>query len=288
MIRGVVMQSADGREQRIGGRYALIAPVGEGGLGTVWEARDVLLDRVVALKITRPDVDLVPAQLARIEREARVAAAIDHENIVRVFDYGVDELVGPFIVMELLRGRTLEDELIAHGTLRLRTLIAWLEPIARALDAIHARGLAHRDVKPANIMRAEHGDAAVVKLLDFGIAAYLDGRERLTRRGLVIGTPEYMAPEVAEGALPTSASDVYSLAVIAFEALSGKLPHEGDTQMAQLAAKTTRRAASLAETTGRIFTLRVEEAFAHALETDPALRTSSATELVRALAACVR
>jgi serine/threonine-protein kinase len=254
----------------------------------VWEARDTVLDRNVALKIPRPDVDLVPAQLARIEREARVAAAIDHEHIVRVFDYGVDDSVGPFIAMELLRGRTLEDELIEHGTLRLRALIGWLAPIGLALDAIHARGLAHRDVKPANIMRAERDDAAVVKLLDFGIAAYVDGRERLTRRGLVIGTPEYMAPEVAEGELPSSASDVYSLAVIAFESLSGKLPHDGDTQMAHLKAKTTRRAASLAETTGRIFTLRLEEAFAHALETEPARRTSSATELVRALAACVR
>lgn len=272
----------------VGGRYTIVAPVGEGGLGTVWEAMDEPLGRRVALKITRPETQLLPSQLVRIEREARVAAAIDHPNVVRVLDYGVDLELGPYIAMELLHGLTLEDRIVERGTLRLRELLEWLEPTARALDAIHASGLAHRDVKPTNIMRHASGDDAVVKLLDFGIASYLDGRERLTRKGLVIGTPEYMAPEVAEGELASLASDVYSLAVIAFECLTGRLPHGGATMMGHLKAKTTMRAPTLSETTGRMFTLRVEEALAAALERDPSRRTAKATEFTDALARCVR
>ncbi len=272
----------------VGGRYRLIAPLGEGGLGTVWEAEHVALHRRVAVKVPRPDAHLVEAQLARIEREARVAAAIDHENVVRVLDYGVDDALGPFIAMELLRGITLEDELVTRGPLRLRDILSWLEPIARALDVIHARGLAHRDVKPTNIMRAEREQGTVVKLLDFGLAAYLDGSERLTRKGLVVGTPEYMAPEVAEGAIPTGASDVYSLAVIAFELLTGRLPFDGETPMAFLKAKTSSRPPSLSDTTGRMFSLRLEEAFAQALERDPVMRTLTATGFTEALRACVR
>lgn len=210
----------------VGGRYTIVAPIAEGGLGTVWEARDEALGRPVALKITRPEIRVTPSQLVRIEREARVAAGLDHPNVVRVLDYGVDLALGPYIAMELLRGRTLEDRIVESGTLRLREILEWLEPTARALDAIHAAGLAHRDVKPTNIMRHANGNGGIVKLLDFGIASYLDGRERLTRRGLVVGTPEYMAPEVAEGELASPASDVYSLAVIAFECLTGRLPHD--------------------------------------------------------------
>ena len=272
----------------VGGRYVLVRPLGEGGLGTVWEAEHLALERSVALKLPRPGTKLVAAQLARIEREARVAAAIEHDNVVRVLDYGVDQTLGPFIAMELLRGRTLEDDLADEGTLRLRAILAWLEPVARALDAIHARGLAHRDVKPTNIMRAERHGATVVKLLDFGIAAYLDGRDRLTRQGLVIGSPEYMAPEVAEGQVPTGASDVYSLAVIAFEALTAKLPFEGETVMDFLRAKATKRAATLSDTTGRMFTARLEEAFEHALEADPRQRTLTASGFTDALRRCVR
>ncbi|MEQ8457244.1 MAG: serine/threonine-protein kinase [Sandaracinaceae bacterium] len=272
----------------IGERYTLVGPLGEGGLGTVWEAEDAALRRRVAIKLARADTPLNAEHLARIEREAQLVAQMDHANIVRVYDYGVDAGYGPFIAMELLRGHSLEDELEIHGTIRLKEIVAWLGPVADALDVLHARGVVHRDVKPPNMMRIEKRGGAVVKLLDFGIAAFLDGHERLTSQGCIVGTPEYMAPEVVEGALATAQSDVYALAVVAYEALSGALPHDGGSPMEILRAKATRPAHALSESTGRMFSLPLEEAFARALARDPRRRCRSAGELVDLLRGCIR
>jgi len=272
----------------VGDRYTLIGPLGEGGLGTVWEAEDASLRRRVAIKLARADTPLTDEHLARIEREARLVAQLDHPHVVRVYDYGVDAGFGPFIAMELLRGHSLEDELEEKGTIRLKEIIEWLAPVAHALDELHHRGVVHRDVKPPNMMRVEQRGEPMVKLLDFGIAAFLDGHERLTETGCIVGTPEYMAPEVVEGALATASSDVYALAVVAYESLSGALPHQGGSPMEILRAKATRPAHALSESTGRMFSLPLEEAFARALHRDPRHRCRSAGELVDLLRGCIR
>ena len=270
-------------------RYLLRAPLGHGGMGDVWRAEHVGLGREVAVKLLR-DAEAAPAELhARFRREASVAASIDHPNVVRVLDYGVDRERGPVLVMELLVGRTLDDALAGGDAVGLGAALTWLEPIAAALDVIHAHGLVHRDVKPANIVEAvDASGQRTVKLVDFGLVAFTDGRERITRRGMIVGTPHYMAPEALEGDAPAPSQDVYALATIAFELISGALPFEEDSVPALLAAKLGMRARSLAESTGRLFGLRLEETFDAALDPEPAKRPATAGALLERLRACTR
>lgn len=277
------------RGQGIGERYVALRPLGAGGMGTVWEVEHRMLGRRFALKLLRHPNTVAQPDIARLRREARTAAAIDHPNVVRVLDYQVDEVVGPFIVMELLRGDSLWKAMSAGKAFALTDALQWVEPVARALDAIHARGLVHRDVKPENVVRAGRGDApCIVKLVDFGLATYADGRDRLTREGVVLGTPRYFAPEVAEGEPASRASDVYSLAVMAFELLTGTLPHEGGSALEVVRAKLETPAPSLSERSGRLFAVPIELAFREALELDPARRQSSATAFAERLALCAR
>lgn len=273
--------------QPIGDRYVARRPLGAGGMGTVWEVEHQELGRRFALKLLHDASALSPLIVARFRREARTAAAIDHPNVVRVLDYHVDRIVGPFLVMELLLGESLAQVMSRGLPLALRDSLEWLGPVAHALDALHESGLVHRDVKPENIMRTS-GRAGQVKLVDFGLAAHTDGRDRVTRQGMMVGTPHYMAPEVAEGDVASPASDVYSLAVMAFELLTGALPYDGDSVLAVVRAKLTTPHPSLSERSGRIFAVPLELAFQQAFALDPTKRQASATALVRSLASCIR
>jgi serine/threonine protein kinase len=274
--------------ERIGDRYSVVGPIGDGGSGTVYEATHEELGRRVAIKLLNREGQAVPANASRFAREARVAAEIDHPNVVRVLDFGVDDRLGPYVVMELLVGDRLDDEIVHRGALPLRDTIEWVDPVARALDAIHTMGLIHRDVKPENIMRSRFGEGHVVKLVDFGLAIHADGRDRLTRRGTISGTPHYMAPEVVEGERETVASDVYSLAVVAYELLTGELPHGGASAVDVMKKKISEPPPSLAERTGRMFSLKLEQLFEEGLHTDRAQRPSSAGAFVDRLRACQR
>ncbi|TYK53289.1 serine/threonine-protein kinase [Actinomadura decatromicini] len=227
-VRSQVHEAARGRHARpgpghlLGDRYQLVERLGQGGMGTVWKGRDLVIGRDVAVKEPRlpkhvPDEDR-HAAFARLEREARAAAQIDHPSIVRVHDVvSVDDQ--PWIIMELIRGRSLA-EILAEGTLPPMEAARIALPVVDALVATHARKVLHRDVKPANIM-IEVSDRIV--LTDFGIAS-IEGERPLTQEGTLIGSPEYTAPERILGHLPGPASDFFSLGVLLYTAIEGFSP----------------------------------------------------------------
>src|SRR6266576_916498 len=209
-VNTVVMRPGD----QVAGRYRLDELQGHGPMSEVWRAHDDTLDRTVALKILSPTADL-----GRFRREAKAAAALAHENVMRVFDYGEDE-AGPFMALEWLPGGTLEDRL-ADGPLPLDETHRIAAGMAAGLAHLHSRGLVHRDLKPANVLFDEEGRA---KLGDFGLARSTAGAGTLTEAGTVLGTAAYISPEQAAGEPAVPASDVYSFGVILFRMLTGALP----------------------------------------------------------------
>ena len=204
------------------GRYRLDELQGRGPMSEVWRAHDNTLDRTVALKILSPTADL-----ARFRREAQAVAALAHENVMRVFDYGEDE-AGPFMALEWLPGGTLEDRL-AHGPLPGDETHRVAAGVAAGLAHLHARGLVHRDLKPANVLFDEEGRP---KLGDFGLVRHTAGSGTLTEAGTVLGTAAYISPEQAAGEPAGAASDVYSFGVILFRMLTGALPFTADNALA--------------------------------------------------------
>jgi serine/threonine-protein kinase len=210
--------------------YEIEGVLGHGGMGTVYAAREVALDREVALKILTlaPGMDPVLAQ--RFRKEGRVQAALDHPNVVAVYDAGESE-DGPFIAMQLVRGDTLKDKIVARELDPGRALRI-LRPVADALDAAHVAGIIHRDVKPQNILVAE-GDHPY--LADFGLTKRVDGTA-LTSAGQFVGTIDYVAPEQILGQSPTWACDVYALGAVLFECLTGAVPYHEHADAAVLYA----------------------------------------------------
>lgn len=207
------------------GRYRLVRRLGAGGFGVVWEAHDEQLDRLVAVKTigaSNPEV------AARAEREAQAAARLTHPGIVALYE-SAREPDAIHLVSELVFGGTL-GELLADGALSDRDILRIGSALCDALAHAHARGVVHRDIKPANVMIPENAEseAAIVKLTDFGVAR-LAGDETITRNGDIVGTFSYMAPEQAEGVEATAASDLYSLALVLYEALCGVNPVRGET-----------------------------------------------------------
>ncbi|MGZ4201793.1 MAG: serine/threonine-protein kinase [Thermoleophilaceae bacterium] len=201
-------------------RYRVVRRLGSGGAATVLLCEDQRLGRLVAVK--RLHTGSPDEMERRLHREARLGASLNHPNLVSVFDTETyDE--GVLVVMEYVEGETLRDAL-KRGPLPLRRSLEILRALASALDHAHVQGIVHRDVKPANVLL---GPAGTVKLADLGIGIAADDT-RLTRTGMALGTPAYMAPEQLEGQRVTAAADVYSLGAVAFELLSGRRAHEGD------------------------------------------------------------
>ena len=205
------------------GRYQVVRVLGRGGFGEVFEARDTGLDRRVAIKrLLASHDDSIPRE--RFLREGRSAARLDHPNIVRVYDVGMDGDV-PFIVQEFLEGETLQAVLARTTALDLPIALRILIPVAEGLHAAHAAGLVHRDVKPSNVYLTTNGN---VKVIDFGIAAATD-RSGLTVAGSFLGTPAYASPEQLEGKRVDARSDIFSFGTVAYHVLSGRQPFEADT-----------------------------------------------------------
>ncbi len=199
-------------------RYELIEVLASGGMATVWRARDTRLDRLVALK--RPHPAPTESKLhERMEREARAAAGVSHPNLVTMFDTGHDD-DGPYLIMELVEGPTLASPGRDIGP---SEAVAIGARIADALAAVHAAGIVHRDVKPANVILSERGPC----LTDFGIASTEEATRDLTQPGTIMATPSYAAPEVLAGDSPSSASDVFSLSAMVYGLLKGRPPFEG-------------------------------------------------------------
>ncbi|MDI3290293.1 serine/threonine-protein kinase [Polyangium sp. 15x6] len=210
---------------RLGGRYRLLRPLGEGAMGIVWEAEHIATSRRVAVKVLR-----VPSESHRhrLRREARFCGAIAHRNVVEVYDAGDTESGEPYLVMQLLHGETLADLLRRRRRLEQPEAARIGRDIARALAAAHARNVIHRDLKPSNVfLHQEPGtDGVVVKVLDFGVAKQLDADDTLvTERNGVVGTPAYMSPEqLASPHDVDTRTDVWSLGVVLFEMLTGVRP----------------------------------------------------------------
>lgn len=212
----------------LSGRYRLQRLIATGGMGQVWEAVDSRLGRRVAVKVLKQEFSSDPEFLERFRTEARTVAMLNHSGIAAVHDYGETDMDGEgrtaYLVMELVNGEPLNSVIKRTGRLSLRHALDMLEQTGRALQVAHAAGLVHRDVKPGNILITPTGQ---VKLTDFGIAKAVDAAP-VTQTGMVMGTAQYIAPEQALGEDATAASDVYSLGVVGYEALSGKRPFTGD------------------------------------------------------------
>ena len=273
------------------GRYRLEEQIGEGGMGSVWRARDELLERDVALKAMPRHVVADPAAERRFEREARAMGRLQHPNVVGIYDIGhADPGTGeeiPFLVMELVRGRPLH-ELIAAGRPDLRRVLQWMEQVARALAEAHAAGIVHRDLKPSNIMVDDGGHVVV---LDFGLARLTrrDGgvtEDTLTTPGMVLGSCPYMAPEQALGKEVTPSSDIFAFGAVLHEVLTGERAFTGDTPMRVLQA-VVRGEYTPTEDLAPGLPRPVYEVIDRCLVRDSTQRYASANELAADLAALI-
>ncbi len=211
--------------------YEVLGELGRGGMGVVYKARQVALNRTVALKMVLTGEHADPTELARFLAEAEVVAAVRHPHVVQVFEFG--EAGGrPFFAMEHLDGGTLDKTIRAAGKLSPRAAAGLISKLARGVQAVHDLGIVHRDLKPRNVLLDESGEPKVV---DFGLAKR-GGRDDLTRTGVVMGTPAYMAPEQAAGKAKFAgpAADIYALGVMLYECLSGRPPFQAEDTVSLL------------------------------------------------------
>ncbi len=239
---GGEVRPSDPPDARIGrviaGRFEIVALLGQGGMGSVYRARQLSVGREVALKLVRADA-VGDARIAkRFAREMEATTRVAHPNTVRLFDVGTTDDGEPFLAMELVPGEPLSAVLERHGRLP-PGRVAWIGlQVARSLEAAHARGVVHRDLKPANLMIGDlPGQPDHVTVLDFGLARFLEGGVDgqgtvLTRSGAVLGTARYMAPEQAQGQAVDHRADLYALGVILYEAATGRPPFTAGTPMA--------------------------------------------------------
>jgi serine/threonine protein kinase len=259
----------------LAGRYRTIARVGSGGMATVLLAEDERLGRRVAVK--RLHAESPENTARRFRREAQLGASLNHPNLVAVYDIETDD-EGVLIVMEYVEGETLRDA-IERGPLDPVRAVEVLRGVAEGLEHAHREGIVHRDVKPANVLLGRDGR---IKLADLGIATAVEGT-RLTMPGTVLGTAAYMAPEQLEGHKPGAAADVYSLAVVAWETLSGRRAYEGRTPMEIARRKAEERPPDLREAWPGAPPAAVE-VLARAMGADPAARPATPTAFVHELA----
>jgi serine/threonine protein kinase len=272
-------------------KYRIEARLGIGGMGTVYRARHLLIDRAVAVKVLSPRFVEDDAAQMRFRREAKAAGRLQHQNAVAVTDFGQTAEGYVYIVMELLEGHTLRDVLAKEAPLDTARAVALMLQTSAAVAAAHEAGIIHRDLKPANIFIVHNSELpAVVKVLDFGIAKLAtetleeDEAHTLTQVGAMIGTPRYMSPEQCDGAELTPAADVYSLGVILYEMLTGIVPFSGSTPLA-IAMKHTSEVPRPPREFVTSIPVTLEAVVLHALEKTPEKRPADAAEFRRELLA---
>jgi serine/threonine-protein kinase len=220
--------------QTLGERYRIVRKIGAGGMGEVWEAQHIVIKKSVAIKVLTLDPTLTNGaeQAERLMREARLVAAIQHDNVVDITDFGHTPMGAPYFVMELLTGSTLKSVIEQQGPVPWQRARDVLEQITDALAAAHAAGIIHRDIKPENVFLQQRGGKEVVKLIDFGIAKTTvlgDDGASLTQTGMVCGTPAFMSPEQARGEKIDERTDIYSLGCLAYQMLAGRQPFVANT-----------------------------------------------------------
>ena len=262
-----------------GGRYQLTSRVAIGGMGEVWQATDLVIGRTVAIKILKDEYLGDPGFLERFRAEARHAALVNHEGIANVFDYG-EEDGSAYLVMELVPGEALSAILERERVLSSDRVLDIVAQTANALQAAHAAGLVHRDIKPGNLLITPDGR---VKITDFSIARIAD-QVPLTATGQVMGTVQYLSPEQASGHPASPTTDIYSLGIVAYEALAGKRPFTGESQVAIAMAQINETPPELPVTVSE----PVRNLIYSCLAKNPADRPSSAAHLARAAQALRR
>jgi eukaryotic-like serine/threonine-protein kinase len=254
-------------------RYEISRLLGEGGMGAVYKARDVELEREVALKIIRPELSNNPEIVQRFKQELILARQVTDRNIIRIFDLG--EAGGiKFITMEYVEGQSLHQTLRLRNKLEVAEAVDIMEQVSAGLAAAHREGIIHRDLKPGNIMRDVNGRVVV---MDFGLARTISG-DGMTRTGAMLGTMEYMSPEQAQGKDLKPSSDVFTVGIILYELISGVTPFHAESAIASLVMRTQQRAVPLAEVDKNI-PGKLSNIVAKCLEKDPANRYQNAAEL---------
>ncbi|MGA8503774.1 MAG: tetratricopeptide repeat protein [Candidatus Sulfotelmatobacter sp.] len=272
-VAAPMLQSGD----ILGGRYEILQMLGEGGMGAVYKARDRELDRFVALKLIRPELAANPSILARFKQELLLSREVTHRNVIRIYDLGDADGV-KFITMEFVEGQDLRSLIQEKKKFPPEEAVELMQQVCRALEAAHTLGIIHRDLKPQNIMRDQTGRILV---MDFGLARTVEG-DGMTQTGALVGTMEYMSPEQALGKDLDQRSDLYSMGLILYELLTGKMPFKAESAVASLIKRNQEQATPVSDHDQTI-PRALSNVVAKCLERDPNLRYQTAGEFLQDL-----
>lgn len=274
--------------QVLAGRFRIVARLGEGSIGEVYEAADLELEEQVAIKVVHPEISRDPEVLHRFRREIQLARRVTHPSVCRTFDLfhhqGEEGVRLDFVTLELLRGETLEARLQREGRLPPAEALPLVVQIAEGLQAAHQAGVVHRDFKSANVMLAPGPDGMRAVVTDFGLAWSSSVSASVTRTGTLVGSPAYMAPEQVRGEAVTPATDIYAFGIVLYEMVTGSLPFSADTAIGT-AIKRLREPPTLPSRHAPGLDPRWEEVILRCLESDPADRFATPVEVARALEA---
>ena len=277
------------RGELIADKYVLGEVLGMGGMGVVYLAAHPSLDRTVALKMLRPEIDTLPHVVRRFRNEALAGARLSHPNVVSIFDFGSTADGLPYLVMEHVSGCSLAKLVAEHGPMSVRRAADLVRQILAALDEAHQAGVVHADVKSDNILvQHRRDDSEVAKLSDFGLARFLDDPSPIAPESMISGTPEYLAPEVIGGASPSPAADLYGVGVILYELIAGTTPFAGGTSLEILTRHLDEAVVPPSlRCPDRQIPGDLERVVMRALDKDPAKRFPSAAAFAAALVAAI-